>query len=319
MTGAPTGRRRTPRRASDVTRKTTIKTRLTSAVLAGILPAIALAALTGCRGERSRKPPRELLVDMDDQPRWNPQTKSKFFADGRTMRQPVTGTVPYGRRVANPDDYPGQEWAGFVETERASLLKEGAAEFLGLAEGVDPAKAWANLDPAIFVDRIPIEVTPALLARGQERFNIYCSVCHGYQGEGGGKRRNEATQLAEEYGGMVGRRWSTGAVPTFHDPKYQPGATEKNAAGEDVLVRTGRDGYIFYVAMHGVLGPGPSPADPPVNKMPSYAHALSARDAWGIVAYIRALQLSQRATLADVPDDQRDILRAQRPGTGGGE
>lgn len=302
-----------------MTRKTTIKTRLTRATLAGILPAIALAGLTGCRGERSRKPPRELLVDMDDQPRWKPQTKSKFFADGRTMRQPAPGTVPYGRRAANPDDFAGQDWANVVQIERASLLKEGAAEFQGLAEGIDPANAWQNLDAAAFVQNIPIEVTPELLARGQERFNIYCSVCHGYQGEGGGKRLNEATKLQYEYGGMVGRRWNTGAVPTFHDPKYQPGFTEKNAQGQDVESRTGRDGYIFYTAMHGVLGPGPNPGDPPVNKMPSYAHALSARDAWGIVAYIRALQLSQRATLADVPESQRDILRAQRPGTGGGE
>ena len=131
-----------------------------------------------------------------------------------------------------------------------------------------------------------------MIQRGQDRFNIYCSACHGYSGEGGKIELIDGVEV--QTGGMVGRRFNT-PPPSYHDPKYQRESTE----------RTGRDGYLFYTAMYGVEYGA---------KMPGYAHALSADDGWAIVAYIRALQESRRGTLADVPEETRRVLERQRGG-----
>ncbi len=56
------------------------------------------------------------------------------------------------------------------------------------------------------------------------------------------------------------------------------------------------DGYIFQVVSRGF------------GLMPSYANELPIRDRWAVVAYVRALQLSQHATLDQVPPDARDRL-----------
>lgn len=249
-----------------------------NAVTAAALGAIALcgAAMTGCRGDREDKPPRQFFPDMDDMPRWKPQSETEFFADGRTMRQPVKGTVAFGRiDYVSLRGAPGPEWAKPWMDMRDDLLKDDER----LYAGVDPSRKAD--DPASnFLDRIPVPVSREMLARGQERFNIYCSVCHGYAGDGKG---------------AVGQRWA-GPVPSFHDPKYR-----------DLTQKTGKDGYIFSTALHGVIGPDGA------QKMPPYGHALSERDAWAVVAYVRALQESQLGKLSDVPDDQRRMLESSRP------
>ena len=174
------------------------------------------------------------------------------------MRQPVEGTVAYGRFSADLD---GQgDWAAAFKAERADFLKEDQAFYTGL----DGAGRYLTA--------IPVAVTPELLARGQERFNIYCVVCHGYNGSGNG---------------MVGQRWTGLTVANFHDPKYSdPKEPDQKGA----------DGFIFHTALEGV----PNPADAKTPKMPGYRHALTERDAWAIVSYVRTLQ--QSVPLDQVPD-----------------
>jgi len=257
------------------------------------------ALLGGCRGDRTDSPPRQFLLDMDDQPRWNPQSETTLFVDGRTMRTPAAGTVAFARVSFDPRRHADEPWAEPFLAERDELLAADSARYFGVAEGVDPATAYQRTEPEAFVERIPIEIDRALLERGQERFDIYCAACHGYAGDGGG------VIDGEPYGGMVGRRWSY-TVPSFHDAKYK-----------DASQRTGRDGYIYYVAMNGVQDPPPEgspPGTPPGRRMPAYRHALSSSDAWAIVAYIRALQNSRDADLADVPQEQRELLEKQRGG-----
>lgn len=118
----------------------------------------ALAAIVlitpGCvRGCTSRKPPIHPNPNMFDQPRYNAQAASGFFADGATMRTPVEGTVSH---VLPPD--------------RLSDVR-----FL---TGKDEAGAP--------VASIPVPVDDALLARGEERYGIYCAPCHHKQGDGKG-------------------------------------------------------------------------------------------------------------------------------------
>lgn len=223
------------------------------------------AVMPGCRGDRSDEPPRQFFPNMDNNPRWNPQDSSEFFADGRTMRPPVDGTIAHARwgyndhtRIAEP-----------FNAERRDLLGEDDAFYRGRAgEGQ-------------YVERIPIPVTEELILRGQERFNIYCAACHGYAGDGQG---------------MVGARWST-PIPSYHVPALKD---PRSADGR------GTDGYIFHTAMNGVIRPDGTPS------MPPYGHALSPRDAWAVVAYIRVLQASHEGTLADVPPDRRQQLLRER-------
>lgn len=115
-------------------------------------PVIAIAIiLTGCyRGQTSDKPPIHPVPDMDDQPRYNPQSESRFFADHSAMRQPVEGTVP-------------REW-----------LHQNQAYFQGLDEQGE------------FVEENQEPLTEKGLYRGRERFDIFCSVCHGRVGDGQG-------------------------------------------------------------------------------------------------------------------------------------
>jgi Cytochrome C oxidase, cbb3-type, subunit III len=164
---------------------------------------------------------------MADQPRYEPLVRSTFFEDGRAARPLVEGTVARG------------------ELRGDELLYTGK-------EGGKP------------VDLFPFPVTLAVLARGQQRYNIFCSPCHDRAGTGQG---------------MIVRRGYR--VPSsFHIDR----------------LRQAPAGYFFDVISNGF------------GVMPDYAQQVQPEDRWAIVAYIRALQLSQHATLADVPEDQRQQL-----------
>ncbi|MEO1009510.1 MAG: cytochrome c [Planctomycetota bacterium] len=175
------------------------------------------APLAGCRGERSEKPPRQFFPDMDDSPKFKPQTETEFFADGRAMRPPEDGTVAFGAFMLDESMLPEDaDWAEPFLLEREEALAGDTALYVGLTEGGE------------FVQRMPVAVDQALLERGAERYNIYCAACHGYEGDGLG---------------TVGRRWSA-PVPSYHDEKYL-----------DRSLDTGTDGYMFHIARNGLKHP----------------------------------------------------------------
>jgi mono/diheme cytochrome c family protein len=118
--------------------------------LAVIALAAAAAATPACRGCASSRPPIHVNPSMDDQPKYLPQAESRFFYDGATMQKPVPGTVARGE------------------------LREDRA----LYEGKDAAGALLATSP--------LPSTPERLARGQERFRIYCQPCHDARGDGKG-------------------------------------------------------------------------------------------------------------------------------------
>lgn len=254
----------------------------TSLLVAGGVLLSAAAGLAGCRGERSDAPPRQFFPDMDDSPRFRPQDETEFFADGRTQRKPVAGTVAFSRWSGDVDaaSFVESDWSGSILAERARLLKEDRALFYGSVGG-DAASA------EFWLDDIPIELTREVVLDGQEKFNIYCAACHGYEGDGNG---------------MVGRRWSY-PVPSFHDAKYQFESGTGEAAD-----RAGRDGYLYHVIRNGV----PNDTQPGYYKMPSYGHALDEQEAWAVVAYVRTLQKARRGTIEDVPEQDRGRLNQQR-------
>lgn len=116
-----------------------------------IVAVIILLVASGChRGAESSKPPLHAVHDMDHQPKYKTQAASAFFADQAAMRLPVAGSVSAGDQHEDTAFYQGVDAAG---------------------------------EP---LAHAPLPVTPALLARGADRFAVFCKHCHGLQGEGQG-------------------------------------------------------------------------------------------------------------------------------------
>src|SRR5215472_8985495 len=157
--------------------------------------------------------------DMHDQPRFKPLAESDFYADLRSARQPVEGTVARGELHEDTYFYTGKM-------------------------GSNPG------------DYMPFPVTQEVVERGRERFDIYCTPCHSRLGDGNG---------------MIVQRGFQ------HPPSYHTDRLRKAPLG-----------YFFDVITNGF------------GAMPDYAQQIAARHRWCIVAYIRALQLSQNATTADL-------------------
>lgn len=169
--------------------------------------------------------------DMNDQAKYGALKKSDFFRDGAASRTPPAHTVARGE------------------------LRENGVFYTG------------RINEKEFAATLPMPLTPALLKRGEERFNIYCSVCHGRTGDGNG---------------MIVQR----GFP--HPPAY----TEERLRNAPV-------GYFYEVITHGY------------GLMYSYASRVEPEDRWAIAAYIRVLQLSQHATLADASAAERAKLEGK--------
>ena len=117
-----------------------------------MLLSVSVLMMVACgRGNFSEKPPVHLNPNMDSQKKYKAQSESNFFVDGASMRTPVEGTVAHGELRADDAYYRG---------------KDAAGEFITSA---------------------PMEFTPEMVVRGEERFDIYCSACHGVNADGKGK------------------------------------------------------------------------------------------------------------------------------------
>ncbi len=139
------------------------------------LVTVAWLAVFGFRGEKSTKPEIEIFPDMVRQPKVRAQSESNFFSDQRGARKPVDGTVPLGYEMPlSPDQ-------GKAVDQSSELAMQAP---FGFSEGTDyynTGKMQANWGTGL-----PVEVTPALMQRGQQRFNINCAVCHGPLAAGDG-------------------------------------------------------------------------------------------------------------------------------------
>jgi len=132
------------------------------------LTGVTVIGLAGFRGSKSRQPPIELFADMVRQNKVRPQTRSEFFADGRSSRARPEGTVersqPYGINgqmvlIAGKPVYPYEEV---------------------------PMNTGRMTGTTNFIETGPLAITRQLLDRGQERYQIYCLPCHGPAGDGKG-------------------------------------------------------------------------------------------------------------------------------------
>lgn len=164
---------------------------------------------------------------MHNTPVGQPLRESLFTKNVSTSRAPVEGTVARG------------------------TLQDDAAFFTGKEGG-----AAANA--------LPFQLTADVLNRGEERYNIYCTPCHGVAGRGDG---------------MIVRRGYR-QPPSFHVDRLQQAPL----------------GHFYDVMTNGF------------GAMPDYRAQIAPRDRWAIAAFVRALQLSQHASAADIPAEERQKL-----------
>lgn len=203
-------------------------------IVAAVAALLPLAWIARTRVSRSPQPRVHVVQDMDNTLSYKRQQGNPTFADGRSMRLPVAGTVARGELRADEAYYLGRRGEG--------------------------EESW--------VRGFPGGLTAETMQRGRERYDIYCSPCHGLAGYGDGM----VARRAEE------RQQATWVPPTsLHDE----------------LVRSRPEGHLFNTITNGL------------RTMPAYGASVPVEDRWAIVAYVRALQRSQHAATGDVPADAR--------------
>ena len=200
-----------------------------------VLSLVPFACMYRARATLSPRPRIHLIQGMDNQPRYKGQMVNPAFADTRADRPWPLGTVARGRLV-----------------EDEGLMTGHAGE------------AWLTA--------FPMKVDAAFLARGRERFDIYCAPCHGLSGYGDGAVARRADRLAE-------------------------GTWVPPSSLHDEAVRGRPVGHLFNTITSGI------------RTMPSYAAQIDPKDRWAIVAYVRALQRSQHGSPADLPADELARLK----------
>lgn len=217
---------------------------------------------------------------MAKQPSYRPLGSSVFFPNGRSSRPLVPHTVPRGPDLRESRLLSGKVQSQDEATRLIPLVGWGAAGALGVLG----AYMAVSQPDAEYVTLFPFPITHQVLERGRERFLIYCSVCHGPQGEANGK--------------IVERGYLR---PPNYFTDYSRGLERR---GFKVPLPKAPAGYYFEVITHGYGG------------MPDYAAQVAPRDRWNIIAYIRALQLSRHAALADLSEQEREAARQALKGNG---
>ena len=132
-----------------------------SFALIGTAVGVAVVCIAGFRGEVLRKPPLEIFADMNRQPKLRPQRPDDFMANGVSSQLPPPGTIARSQPIETVDGV--------------------AYAFQDVPVNTGRISGTTN-----FVETNPLPVTEELLARGHQRFDIYCSPCHGRLGDGNG-------------------------------------------------------------------------------------------------------------------------------------
>lgn len=268
---------------------------------AALLPAVALAAASAAGSAGCQQ-------KMAEQPYYRPYEPSDFFADGRSNRPLEPGVVHRAQHLDNDPLATGltqEEWARFWNREanppKVNVAAETPAEDRQTAYGAprfDPRPGQPHSGPAVYATEFPFPIGEVDLLRGAERYTAYCAMCHGAMGNGKGKI------------------WERGYLkPT----SYHTEKVEENEPDDFGLIPRGYSrgywkwdiqiplkdapvGYYFEVITKGY------------GAMGSYAAQVKPDDRWRIIAYIKTLQMSQRADAGRLPP-----AAVQRLNAGGGQ
>jgi mono/diheme cytochrome c family protein len=210
---------------------------------------VPFAIAAKARNSHSDQPHWHIFPDMDFQPKVKSDTADDLFPDGRANRGEISGTIA----------------RGWLESDDV------------LYHGLDNGQ-WTTGFPKQHADGTPFVVDAKLLARGQNRFNIYCTPCHGYDGRGEGM--------------VPARVKALGGVWQARNLVEAP-----MADGKGGVVIQMPNGQLFNTISNGY------------NTMQGYAAQIPADDRWAIVSYVRALERAQNASIDDVPADQKGAVQ----------
>lgn len=209
---------------------------LTLVVVGTWLP---LALILRARTTHSAQPRFHVFHDMDKQPKRGTQSSHDWFKDGRAMRLPVEGTLARGQLRHK------EHWLNGYFTSVDSTT------------GTETLMFATSLPPELSLDE-------KLLARGKERYAIYCALCHGDDGLGNGLINRRAVELKET--------------------KWVPATNLMTAE-----IRERADGQIFQAIRDGV------------RNMPAYGSQIDPDDRWAIVAWVRELQAHSPVATQEPP------------------
>jgi len=249
-----------------------------AAVILLVVSWVPLILVARSRVARSPLPPIHLIQDMDKQAKLRMQQPSQVFSDGRSMRPIVPGTVARGQILDDPHYTQGYRIINGVRRE--------AQYFEGMP------------------DRVTVDA--ALLKRGQQRFNIFCSPCHGLDGSGNGIINQRALELVAA--GVLNQslpvtEWIQVANLAQVDEtsgKLKFGSTLYPNGDGMVMPNMGEtvypDGMLFNTLTNGR------------GNMPPLGSQISIEDRWAIVAYVRALQASQHMPIDKLTAEQTQQL-----------
>ncbi|MCJ8328480.1 MAG: c-type cytochrome [Lentisphaeria bacterium] len=218
-----------------------------------------LALMTACsRGRRTSKTPIHPNPNMDKQEKFKAQDKTPFYADGRTMRLPVEHAVARGD--LREDSHQAVHSVRFNQT---IAQKDIYSYYTGTIEG------QGSVEKPAYVDYSPVTFSKDVLLRGKQRYNIYCTPCHGATAEGGTH-------------GMVMKNNRFSPLP----PNFQKAPFMRDKFP---------DGKVFYTITNGSLN----------KNMPSYASQITVEDRWAIVGYLRVLQRSAKASRKEYSESNK--------------
>jgi mono/diheme cytochrome c family protein len=237
--------------------------------------ALAILPLVGC-----------IQQSMSDQPRYKPLQASTLFQDGRSSRPLEAGTVSRNWRD-DPHLLTGKDPKTEAEWRKLSPIPTN--EPGGEKGEVPPAtvdEKRGKTFVAQYVTTFPMPVTKDMITRGQQRFNIYCSVCHGFAGSGDG---------------MIVQRGFTKPPSLVHDSPVEKDNYSRGIAyqGMSLLVPDAPVGYYFDVISRGF------------GAMPEHATQIPVEDRWAIAAYLRALQKSQHFEVSKMPAEEKKKIEEQ--------
>ena len=224
--------------------------------------AIAVLSLGVCLGGAACR------RDMQDQPKMKPYRGTAFFGDGLSSRQPIQGTVPRGFLRTDKALFTGKK-----DTATGGAPTPSASPQAGQQAGAGGQQSSAANAYPDDVTEFPFAITKETVQRGRERYEIFCSVCHGLTGNGDG---------------MIVRRGFRRAA-SFNDDR----------------LRQAPVGHYFDAITNGW------------GAMPPYASQIPVQDRWAIIAYVRALQLSQQKAQPTSPVPGSSPLPSPTPTAGG--
>lgn len=210
------------------------------AVFASFAP---LGLIAASYNSTTTTPVFHIVGDMDYQESYRYGEEVPFFDNGQAMRDALPGTVAVGE------------------------LEEDDAFF----RGKDDKGNWLAM--------APVEMSMAVMERGRERYNIYCTPCHGESGNGKGIVHERAMSL-DTSGWLIPRDLTMDSIDE------QP------------------DGQIYDTITNGYN----YDAETGSGNMAPYGAQIVPEDRWAIVLYVRALQRAANASMEDVPADKRSAL-----------